>query len=162
MSDKSEQLVVIPLEPLKKGRAFVDWPLHITIVPWFNCLETERQRLSDLLKAAAGRHHQFDSVIGQFEWFGKNQDLHVQLIVPNRQLNDLHLDVFNTLDRSGFPIHQKEYLGASYRPHLIYKPENKLAAGDIIKIDGFDLIKQLRQPVSGTMIKELAEEYKLK
>lgn len=146
------------MEPLKKGEQFIEWPLHITIVPWFAMPEEEYVMLDSLLSKIAAKHKTFNVKVGGIEMFAKGT-LAVKLIEPSQELQALHRDVFNTLENNGFPIHQKEFLGDKYRPHFIYKPEDKIKTGTAITVHSFSLIKQIRQKVTGIMVKELASEY---
>jgi len=162
VSAKNEHLIVLPVEPLAKYNKFVNWPLHITIVPWFNCPSEDYPKLDKLLSDITNKHYKFCLEVGEiasFGWHGK--EFLAQLIKPNNDLKQLHLDIFNTLETNGFPIHQKEYLGDAYKPHFIYKMESKYITGQKINVNYFSLIKQLRLKVTGTMIKELAKDYKL-
>ena len=157
---KNEHLIVIPLEPLKKSKPFIDWPLHVTIVPWFAVPEERAEDLGILLTNIATRYRKFNVKVGGVAMFANGQ-LSVKLIEPAETLQALHLDVFNTLENNGFTIHQKDFLNANYRPHFIYQPEDKFKTGSLITISSFSLIRQVRQKVTGTMVKELVKEFEL-
>lgn len=161
MSAKNEHLVVVPLEPLKHGEPFVDWPLHTTIVPWFSVEEGRERDLDGLLKEVAGRHKPISAKVGELAMFGSKRDIPVSVLSPNQELHALHLDVFSTLGDNGFPIHQTEYCGENYRPHISHQAEKKFFDGAEIHISKFALIRQTRQKAVGTMIKRLAKEYPL-
>lgn len=158
---KNEHLVVIPLEELKKGEQFVEWPLHITVVPWFVVEEERSQELDDLLGEIATRHHPIELIVGRLTMFGAHNDIRVNLINPNQALTDLHFDVLNSLEANNFPIHQKEWLGDKYQAHIAHQEDKFYTEGQQIEIVSFSLIKQLRQKTTGTMIKELKKEYPL-
>jgi hypothetical protein len=69
------------------------------------------------------------------------------------------------LENSGFSIHQKDFLGEKYTPHLTlrnrYQRSLAFEPGTELKISNFTLIKQIRLKKTGTMIKSVAKEYKL-
>lgn len=150
------------VEPPPTGE-FEIWTLHITLVPWFPC--DDEQRLDKTLSAVAKRHKPFKVSAGEIEQWGKREKFPVQLIKDQGGLHRLHQDVFDSLENNGFPIHQKDFLGDKYIPHLAlrnrYQKSSNLPRGTVIGIENFTLIKQVRLKGSGTMIKSAAKKYKL-
>jgi 2'-5' RNA ligase len=161
VSAKNEHLVVTLFEPVKMGEVFIDWPLHTTIVPWF-AVEAERQlELHKLLSDLANQHKPISIKVGKTTLFGINHDLPVNIVEPNNELIKLHRDVFNTLETNNFPIHQKTYCGDGYQAHITQQKQRKIAEGENLEITKLALIRQTRQKVTGTMVKELTKEYEL-
>lgn len=164
MARRKERLVVIMVEPALAVE-FEIWSPHITLVPWFH--SENDQKLNNLLEKVAARHQQFEIKAGKVEQWGKREKFEVQLLNEDdkRGLTSLHLDVFQTLEGNGFPIHQKDFLGNKYKPHLAlrnrYQRGNALPEGSIIKIKNFTLIDQVRLKVTGRMIKSVAKDYSL-
>jgi 2'-5' RNA ligase len=163
LADKNEHLVVIMLEPLPAGDDFEIWPPHITIVPWFPCHNTER--LDEVLIKIAGRHQPFTAKAGKTEDWGRRDKFMVIKIEDDAQLHRLHWEVFRQLEKDGFIIHQKDFLGEKYTPHITLRnrltKETNLKTGDTIAIGWFTLIKQLRLKGSGRMIKSVVKDYEL-
>lgn len=157
MASRNEHLVVIMLEPFQPGKEFEQWTLHITIVPWFPC--DDEQKLDLLLSKIASRHRSFEVEAGRVRLFGNKNKYPVVPVNDPGNLHRLHWDVFYSLEKNGFPVHQKEHLGPNYRPHFIYHDYNPIKTGDKIKINSFALIKQVRQKKTGTMIKSVVKEY---
>jgi 2'-5' RNA ligase len=151
------------LEPMPKGKEFEIWPPHITIVPWFPC--HDESRLNEILEAVTKRHQSFEAVIGGAENWGREDKFKVLIVKDGGGLYRLHMDVLNTLQSNGFPIHQQDYLGDKYSPHITLRNQlskgSKYKEGDIIKADRFSLIKQIRLKGSGRMIKSLVKDYEL-
>ena len=147
--------MVEPLPP----REFVIWPMHITIVPWFP-VEDEK-KLDEVLQNFASRHQAFDIAVDRAQEWGKKDKFKVTMIDDPGNLHRLHWDIFHTLEKTGFTVHQKDHLGASYRPHITQRnrKSRELPEGETIPVISFCLFKQLRQKKMGTMIKELAKEY---
>jgi 2'-5' RNA ligase len=162
LADRNEHLVVVLVEPAPEGE-FEIWRLHITLVPWFPC--DDEDRLDNTLQQIANRHKPFKVKTGALVQWGKKEKFDVQLIDDEVQINSLHLDVYESLENNGFFIHQKDFLGEKYRPHLAlrnrYQKSKALPAGTEIEIKKFALIKQIRLKGSGTMIKSVAKEYQL-
>jgi 2'-5' RNA ligase len=162
LADRNEHLVVVMVEQ-SKGGEFEIWPLHITLVPWFHC--DDELRLERTLQSVANRHKSIKVKTGQVEEWGRQEKFIVQTIDDNSKMHKLHLDIFDSLENNGFHIHQKDFLGEKYKPHLTlrnrYQKSEALPDGTILKINKFALIKQIRLKKTGTMIKSVAKEYKL-
>lgn len=163
MAERNEHLVVIMLDGTPKGQEFEIWDRHITIVPWFPCDDAER--LNKVLNGVAGRHESFKIKAGLVEEWGKKQKYLVQKLDDSDDLQQLHLDVFNSLETNNFPVHQKDFLGEKYVPHIALRNRlqkgNELGTGEEILIDKFTLVKQIRLKKSGRIIKTLVRDYEL-
>lgn len=151
------------LEPIPFGEEFEIWPPHITIVPWFPC--EDGKKLDATLGKIAVRHKAFKTQAGKTEDWGRKDRFKVIIINDDGELHGLHWDVFRQLEKNGFPIHQKDYLGDKYLPHITLRnslsKETRLKPGDHIAVDRFSLVKQDRLKGSGRMIKSLVKEYEL-
>ncbi|HEX5448257.1 MAG TPA: 2'-5' RNA ligase family protein [Candidatus Saccharimonadales bacterium] len=159
MARRNEHLVVAMLEPIEIGKEFIDWPLHITLAPWFPC--DDENKLDKILSEIAGRHSGFGVEVGGIEDFGGKNPVPVNVIVENDNLSKLHRDIINGLEASGFSIHQKEYIGEGYRPHVTHQKHARKSQGEQIKIESFGLAKQIRLKKIGTMVKTLVKNYEL-
>ncbi len=155
---RNEHLIVVMVEAAPP-REFVIWPMHITIVPWFPV--DDEQKLDRILEKIAARHAAFDVKISKTEEWGDKDKFEVVLIEDSGSLYRLHWDTFRSLENNGFSVHQKEYLGESYKPHITLRnrKSHHLPQGETIPVISFLLIKQLRQKKTGTMIKEVAKEF---
>jgi 2'-5' RNA ligase len=162
LTKRNEHLVVVMVEPAS-NEEFEIWPLHITLVPWFPC--NDEQRLDETLQKIAGRHKEFKVRAGKLEQWGKKEKFEVQKIEDEGLLHKLHWDVFRKLENNGFPIHQKDFLGEKYTPHLTlrnrYQKSHALAEGTELKIKNFTLVRQIRLKKTGTMIKSVVRDYQL-
>jgi 2'-5' RNA ligase len=163
-AQRNEHLVVIMLEPQAPDEEFEIWPMHVTIVPWFPCDDSDR--LDEVLSKVAGRHQGLEAKIGTTEDWGRRDRFKVIKIEDQgNQLHRLHRDVFRSLEKAGFPIHQKDYLGDKYMPHITLRnslaDESRFQRGEIIKVERFTLVSQVRLKGSGRMIKKLVKDYEL-
>lgn len=140
-------------------REFIIWPMHITIVPWFAV--DDEAKLDNVLEIIASKHEAFDVTIRKQEEWGRKEKFKVALVGDPGNLRRLHWDVFHSLEKNGFPVHQKEFLGASYKPHITQRNRKSrtIPEGDTVPVISFLLVRQLRQKKTGTMIKEVAKEY---
>lgn len=160
---RNEHLVVVMLEPLPPGEEFEIWPMHITLVPWFPC--DNRKKLDEVLAGVAGRHARLTVTIGKAEMWGDKDKFKVLKVDDKGGLYRLHWDVFQSLEKNNFPIHQKDYLGEKYTPHITLRnqlsDEGRFKPGQLIRIEQFNLIEQVRLKGSGRMIKTAVKNYEL-
>lgn len=151
------------LEPMPKGKEFETWPMHITIVPWFPCDDGEK--LDKTLEKIAQKHKPFEVKIGKTAKWGGKEKFKVIKIDGDWRLLSLHWEVFKSLEKNGFGIHQKDYLGEKYTPHITLRnslaDETLYKLGQVLTIDKFTLVKQDRFKGSGRMIKSLVKDYEL-
>lgn len=159
MANRNEHVIAITLEPIKIGQEFIEWPLHITIVPWFPC--DDEIKLDEILMGISQKHPAFTVKVGPLERFGPKKDVKVNLITPNSKLTKLHREVLKNLDKNGFEVHQKEYVGPGYRPHITHQLHGHFDTGAKIEIDSFTLFKQVRLKKTGVMVKTVVRHYKL-
>lgn len=159
MAQRNEHVVAIMLEPVKIGQEFIEWPLHITLAPWFPC--DDEPKLDKILAQIAKDHKSFSITIGGVQKFGSKKDVPVNVVRDNAQLVELHWKIFNALDKSGFPIHQREYVGGGYQAHVTHQVHGKKKSGEKLAIGSFTLVKQIRLKKTGTMVKTIAKTYEL-
>jgi len=159
MPARNEHLVVIMAEATRVGREFVEWPLHITIVPWFPT--ADEAKLDAVMEILAARHQAFEVKVGKIDYFGKKDKLAVNHIEDNNRLRDLHWEVFHSLEKNGFLIHQKDHLGEKYKPHITHQAGRYKWPGEVVNISALSLVKQIRQKKTGVMIKAVVKEYPL-
>jgi 2'-5' RNA ligase len=160
---RNEHLVVIMLEPTPPGEEFEIWPMHITIVPWFTAEDIIK--LDKLLSDIAAKHKSIKVKAGRTEKWGGSEKFDVLKLTSKTGLHRLHWDVFKNLEKNGFNIHQKDYMGEKYTPHITLRnslsDNTRYKYGEIIDISNFTLIKQLRLKGSGRMIKTPVKNYEL-
>lgn len=165
MSRRNEHLVVIMLEPVSFNVEFEVWPQHITVVPWFHAEDDER--LDKVLSSVATRHKKFEVTAGRSEKWGDKEKFEVVIIEDYRDdLAVLHEDVVYTLEQNGFFVHQKDFLGDKYRPHVtlrneLQKDQGRPWKGQVYKVKEFSLVSQVRLKKTGRMIKRLKKNYEL-
>jgi 2'-5' RNA ligase len=151
------------LEPVPKGKEFEIWDRHITLVPWFPV--DDELRLDDILERIAGKHGKFTVKAGGLEEWGRKEKYPVQLIDSEFRLQSMHRSIFKALENNGFPVHQKDYLGDNYTPHIALRNRlqkgEPIPAGTEIPVTEFTLVSQARLKGSGRMIKKLVKDYEL-
>lgn len=159
MAKKEENVIAVILETIRLGEEFIEWPLHITIVPWFHGYDA--QKLDHLLAELAAKHRSFSARVGKIERFGQKKDVAVNVIDDSPELINLHLAVFNQLEANGFIIHQKEYVAGNYRGHITRQTHAAMKEGQKIKIGSISLVHQERLEQTGEIVKTVIKNYEL-
>jgi|GEM_PF-1394572 len=77
----------------KFAKTRADWPLHITLVPWFYVEKARLPALNTALRAYARETPAFVTEVGEERFFGPNQDIGVNVIANQLPLQALHRDL---------------------------------------------------------------------
>lgn len=117
-SNSSEEFVVVCMwEPIAVGTRFAEWPLHITLMPWFSAPDLEA--VKEVLRPAISMVIPFKVEAGERDYFGQRK-LPVRLIKESAKLHALHGLLLGKLEEQGWPITGR-YIGQHFRPHVTRK-----------------------------------------
>jgi 2'-5' RNA ligase len=108
-------LVVCMLAPIEVGTQFTQWPLHMTLVPWFKA--SDEKTVQEIVQNATSVHHPFSVTIGERAYFGPAGKLPVLKIVNTPDLQSLHESVLQAVKDAGLQI-EGRYTGDNYSPHV--------------------------------------------
>lgn len=140
MDDRSEQIskqvfLVYIIEDVEAGRAYPrhDWPLHISLVPWF--VTAKRAELDQMLTDFLVRIPAFTVTVGGEELFGESHRVKVNVIEPSDQLQGLHEALLGRVEEIATVVADKEYLRENYRGHITHYFERHKAPGEQFLID---------------------------
>ncbi len=105
------------LDDIKLSQSFIDWPLHLTLMPWFQisgeCLprfltnfgliatDSNPLRIEPVNKSALGP-----------------QLLSVTLIKPTTALTNLHQKLLKSINDCGATLIQDAHVGKDFKPHI--------------------------------------------
>jgi hypothetical protein len=159
LAKRNEYVVATLLEPVEIGKEFIEWPLHITIVPWFQC--NDDKKLDALLTEIAEAKKNFVVKVGEDGKLGLKKDVPVNLVEINPNMIKLHWSVFKTLDKNSFSVHQKQWVGDNFLAHITHQSHGQKHEGDVLAIKSFTLIKQVQQKKTGVMVKSTVKNYEL-
>jgi 2'-5' RNA ligase len=118
LSNNSGEFVVVCMrQAIAVGTRFTQWPLHLTLVPWFTApdIETVQAALEPVLRLTSP----FTVDVGDRAYFGQRK-LPVKLLKPSPQLHALHGLLLSKLEEQGWPITGR-YTGQHYKPHITQK-----------------------------------------
>ena len=139
----AEKLVLVSaIEELNKGDTFEDqdWPLHVTIMPWFSVQE---QFESGMIRSLANHMHHVrpQTVIGdQNELFGENKTVKVRTLRHIGQLATLHTSILDILNRIGGEV-DSPYIRDLYRPHVTYQHGVSIDKNEEVTLSRMQLIR---------------------
>lgn len=137
----AEKLVLISsLENLEKGDDFDEWPLHVTIMPWFTVpKELERS----FINAMENRMYETRplKVVGDTdEYFGPAKTVHVRTLRNIGALASLHSRTLETLTRSG-GIVDSPYIQEYFRPHITYQNGHSIKENQEVELTHMQLLR---------------------
>lgn len=141
MTQKAGSLIAVSfIEPAPLGVLFerTHWPLHVTVVPWFEADEVEAQHALD---DVAARHAPFDAHVGEQQLFGPSHRIPVNVISPSDRLVRLHTDMLKALGSVGARNLSKWSGGDWYTPHITRHGDRYREAGDVERIGSFSLVR---------------------
>ena len=117
------QILAIGVDSLDEGSEFREWPLHITLVPWFE--EAKQPQLSDGLETVAGYIRPFEAKLGARALFGAQQDVPVWTIEENRSLQSLHNHTLTVVYDANGQL-DYSYVGYHYKPHITVRQNENI------------------------------------
>ncbi len=110
-------LACLMLERVSPQQRFSIWPLHLTIVPWFeiggNSLSEFITRLDELVASFSS----IRLVTGDTAYFGPHR-VKVTLIVPSQELSNLHQKLLSIIRESGGQLLKDNHRSRDFRPHV--------------------------------------------
>jgi 2'-5' RNA ligase len=113
-----DRLIVAFLEEHTEGHTFEDWPLHITIVPWFRN-EVPTEDISIGLRGVLQSIVPFDIRTGEAANFGRNGQKAVELVRTPTPLMAIERLVRRYLHRQGsWIVDETTRVQRSFRPHI--------------------------------------------
>lgn len=113
----SEFVAVHMIDPAKLGDRFTMWPLHMTLLPWFDAPDIAQllTAFRDGLKHVAP----FEVAVGSREYFGQRK-LPVRLVAKTTALQGLHEALLSVVQAHDWNL-QGRYTGDQFKPHVTQK-----------------------------------------
>jgi 2'-5' RNA ligase len=114
-----------------------DWPLHITLVPWFTAdEELTRTQIAEMglrLKPCVAT---FADVVDF------NPQTRVTLMHSDGGINTLHERLLEVILRIGGQLRVLEWIGSNYRPHVTHHGNAPIpTSGQLLSMDQFSLVR---------------------
>ncbi|MBI3624166.1 2'-5' RNA ligase family protein [Candidatus Saccharibacteria bacterium] len=117
-------MLAVLLEQKQRGETFARWPLHITLVSWFQ-LQKPLPQLVDAVQQAAMTHQVFHVVVGPAKQWRHHQ-VH---LIESKTLESLHQSLLGIVKRHAQFMNQPMAVGPDFTPHITQKPYAKVQSG---------------------------------
>lgn len=132
-----DKLICAFVESVVVGQRFEDWPLHITIVPWFKIVSSEEDFFS-CIEQSMQDQKPFMSKVGKEKRFAAWQ---FNMLINDewKLLHERSLKCVNKNARSTAPL---RFIGRYYRPHVTAQKNKRLYAGDIFTCNRLSVVEQ--------------------
>lgn len=119
------------------GSTFREWPLHVTIVPWFR-LKTSRDIFLIGLQEIIADIHSFSSEVGKIALFGT---VRVNLL-PRRDWGRLHEQTLAYIQSNARIVALLNFSGKLYMPHITRQKNDALDESESILCCGVALVEK--------------------
>ena len=119
---------------------FKDWPLHVTVVPWFRTDLTSAE-LADELQSRLSGYKGFQAVMGDEAAFGHHKT--VNLVAQPTPLIEIEEQVRTALKQHhAWLVDETTKRGREYRPHVTAQKTGRLYRGDCFVVNKLYIIEQ--------------------
>lgn len=127
--------------PTTFRRKRLEWPLHVTVLPWFSVPDEPKfiQFLHDHLLSESG----FEAIMGEDAAFGVNGEIPVTLAASRQPFAVLHNYLLEAVHDHGGEMLVNTWLRDNYRPHVTHHGDNRLFEGDAFMVQSLTLVRLL-------------------
>lgn len=122
-------LACLMLEDEPLLQEFNKWPLHITLVPWYEISNSKLPEFLEYLENTAKDIGQVKTVTDKIDYFGRNRNIMVRTIQRNDQLERLHKGVLKAMDTCGECVVSK---CSTFRPHVSVLSKQDVGAAELL------------------------------
>lgn len=132
-----EYILVALLDDFQPDDSFVQWPLHVTLVPWFKPLDLKP--FTKELRGKAGCYRQITSTVGEQRIWG----LHTVNVIDRVPiLQELHAELLALVRIRGRLLINEQYTGENYTPHITHQGTVAAVQGRTVTIHTVYLISR--------------------
>lgn len=134
---RSEYVIVAFLDSFQKGDKLIDWPLHVTIVPWCSFYDLSQFR-KEARKVVQGVGP-MKVTVGERRIWGPNT---VNIIDYSVSLHRLHEQLLHLAKSSGRVLINEQYTGRNFTPHVTHQGNKYAETGRLLNIDALYLVEK--------------------
>lgn len=132
-----EYVLVTLLDDYAVGDIFTDWPLHVTLVAWFD--PRDEAALITKLRAIASETPKIASRVGAQRTWGPNK---VNVIDRTAKLYMLHQRLLAALTSHAQLLTSQQYMGDNYTPHVTHQRGTSAVEGSDIVLSAIYFVKK--------------------
>jgi hypothetical protein len=136
MSKPTEYMFVYLLEAKNPGDTFNEWPLHITLLPWFK-LDVPISEFKTELNNQLAEVQSIAVKVGPERHFNKRA---VNLIESSAGLLDLHELLLDFVKNNGEFTVSQSFVGPQFKPHIAKRLGKTMAEGKLVNVNRVYLI----------------------
>lgn len=131
-----EYMLAVLLEQKAPGEEFGRWPLHITLVPWFQ-LKGSIEKLTQDIQSAVSSFQAFAAKVGPRKQWGT----HTVHLIDDPVVHELHKRLLEVVKKHGKLTAPIRLTGKQYRPHITQKPYATVQRGFQVHVKQIYLIE---------------------
>jgi 2'-5' RNA ligase len=125
-----DRLICIFIEPVQPGLRFVEWPLHITLIPWFRA-KLSSDELAEAIRQKLQAVNSFTLTVSEDAHFGYRGQKIVSLIQLPSPLEAIALKLRQILKtQKAWLVDESTKAVFSFRPHITVQGNKRLSKGD--------------------------------
>ena len=137
-----DRLVVAFVQNPVVGDTFTDWPLHVTVVPWFR-VSLSTEELAKCLTDALSGVQPFEVVMSVEALFGSRQNKTVNIVWLPSPLQTIEKRVRKLLrNRKAWLVDETTKQHEKYVPHVTAQKDERLYEGDCFVVDRLYVVEQ--------------------
>ncbi len=138
---KGDRLLCAFIKPQDQGYTFSDWPLHVTLIPWFRLDLSSNTLATELRDGFIGSKTFQVNVQGEAN-FGYKKRKQVNLAL-SPDLMKLEGQSRRMLHRHhAWVVDEADHTRRGYHPHVTVQKNSRLQEGDIFKCDKLYIVEQ--------------------
>ena len=139
-----DRLVCALLQPLGTGTIFKEWPLHVTIVPWFRLDIPTDQLSTDLRKVWRGVRPFNVEMGAENVRFGHQKGKLVTLVKLSSPLVEVEKRLRSYLhQQNAWLVDESTRARRDFRPHVTVQGAGRLPEGEVFRGDRLYIVEQL-------------------
>jgi 2'-5' RNA ligase len=137
-----DRLLCLFVEDKRSGDTFSEWPLHLTLVPWFRT-DVRSEDLGRKLRERLGKLKPFDVIIEGEANFGARRRL-VSLVAEPTLLHTVEHEARDLLHEVGaWMVDETTKKRRQFRPHVTAQKSGRLHVGDSFSCGSIYIVGQL-------------------
>lgn len=138
-------IIVAMVDPATAPKHFrrrrLEWPLHVTILPWFTV--PDEAVLIEFLKRHLPSEPAFEAIIGEDVAFGETGETPVSLVENRAPFAAVHNYVLEAVVGQQGTLLMNTWIRESYKPHVTHHGDNRLYPGDAFMVQSLSLVRLL-------------------
>ncbi len=151
-----DRLICVFIDPPELGSRFTNWPLHITIIPWFRVGVLTIELTEDIQKKLR-TYPSFNAIIAGDAHFGHQRKKLVSLIQLPSPLVAIESKLRQMLrSHNAWLVDETTKTAFAYRPHVTTQGSKHLSRNDICSINTVLIVEQkgeYKEIISGVTLK---------